>query len=73
MGERARISLEWKIKAKIIVTTVDEIRDTTVAVLTLTEDMAAFINTALRPKPKAAIRESNIPASNLGFFSYVID
>ena len=49
-------------------TAIDDNNDMTVAVLTLTEDMAAFINTALNPKPKAAISESNIPVSKLGFF-----
>ena len=73
IGERDIISSECKIKAKIIVIAVEEIKEMTVAVLTLTEDIAAFINTALNPKPKAAIRESNIPAINLGFFSYVVD
>jgi len=50
-----------------MVTTVEEISDITVAVFTLTEDMPAFTKTALSPKPKAAISESNIPVINLRF------
>tara|TARA_B100000686_G_scaffold350488_1_gene446604 strand:+ start:7164 stop:7583 length:420 start_codon:yes stop_codon:yes gene_type:complete len=69
IGASDIISSECKTKAKIIVTAIDDNNDMTVAVLTLTEDMAAFINTALNPKPKAAISESIIPVSKLAFFS----
>jgi hypothetical protein len=50
-----------------MVTALEEISDITVAVFTLTEDILAFMKTALSPKPKAAIKESNIPVINLRF------
>lgn len=50
-----------------MVTALEEMSDITVAVFTLTEDILAFIKTALSPKPKAAIKESNIPVINLRF------
>ena len=56
-----------------MVTTVEEISDITVAVFTLTEDMPAFIKTALSPNPKAAISESNIPVINLRFIPQIIN
>ena len=73
IGESDIISSECKRKAKTIVTAVDDTKDMTVAVFTLTEDIAALMKTALNPKPEAAMRERNIPVINLCLFPYIVD